>query len=231
MGQVVKAGRLRIGLAIPRGTRILATRAMKWLYFAFLASAALAQDITFTNRTATFTNLDGRVFTNVTLVKANDYGIMWKGDGMGLIPYTKLSPEVLESFGIQRGRVERAKALEKRQAALEAQRRAATAAALQQDSAKKQLDQQARLEARAAEERDAPRKAALAEIESLEAQIKAARADVRHTAAAVHDYNMANMNNPNAGYAYVKETAIVNIEDAEDRLRELKKDYAAKYSK
>ena len=59
---------------------------------ALLATGSLlAQDITFTNKTATFTSLDGRVFTNVTLVKANDYGIVWKGDGIGLIPYTKLS--------------------------------------------------------------------------------------------------------------------------------------------
>jgi hypothetical protein len=201
------------------------------LALAWINGSLLAQDITFTNKTATFTNLDGRVFTNVTLVKANDYGIVWKGDGIGLIPYTKLSPEVLESLGIHQERVEHAKALAKRQAALDAQRRAATAAALQQDTVNKQLDQQARLEARAAEEKDAPRKAALAEITALEAQIKAARDEARHTAAAAHDYNMANMNNPYAGYAYVKETTVVNIEDAEERLRELKADYAAKYGR
>src|ERR1035441_10327245 len=121
------------------------------LALAWINGSLLAQDITFTNKTATFTNLDGRVFTNVTLVKANDYGIVWKGDGIGLIPYTKLSPEVLESLGIHQERVERAKALAKRQAALDAQRRAATAAALQQDTVNKQLDQQARLEARSEE--------------------------------------------------------------------------------
>ena len=83
---------------------------MKWLCFALFAGASLAQDITFTNRTASFTNLEGRVFTNVTLVKATENGIVWKGDGLGMVPYTNLSPRVLASFGVPPERIEEAKA-------------------------------------------------------------------------------------------------------------------------
>lgn len=36
-----------------------------------LSANALAQDITFTNRTASFTNLQGAVYSNVTLVRAD----------------------------------------------------------------------------------------------------------------------------------------------------------------
>jgi hypothetical protein len=70
----------------------------------------LAQDIMFTNRVATFTNLDGRLYTNVTLIKATADGIIWKGDGVGMVPYTKLSLEVAQSFGVPQERVEQAKA-------------------------------------------------------------------------------------------------------------------------
>jgi hypothetical protein len=65
----------------------------------------LAQDITFTNQMATITNLEGRVYTNVTLVKANKDGLIWRGDGMGLIPYTKLNPALLESLGVPTNRI------------------------------------------------------------------------------------------------------------------------------
>jgi hypothetical protein len=96
---------------------------MKWLCFALFAGAALAQDITFTNKTATFTNLEGRVYNKVTLVKATDYGIVWKGDGMGLVHYTNLSPAVLTSLGIGLERVQRAQALLARRSAQDTRER------------------------------------------------------------------------------------------------------------
>ena len=83
---------------------------MKWLCFAIFAGASLAQDITFTNRIVTFANLEGRVFTNVTLVRANENGVVWKGDGMGMVPYTNLSRSVLASFGVPTQRIAAAKA-------------------------------------------------------------------------------------------------------------------------
>ena len=97
--------------------RILHTRGMMGtgkfialLALVLLEGSVLAQDILFNNRTAIFTNLDGRLYTNVTLVKATEDGIIWEGDGLGMVPYTKLSPEVLESFGVPHERVEQAKA-------------------------------------------------------------------------------------------------------------------------
>ncbi|MGO8928196.1 MAG: hypothetical protein ACLQU3_15105 [Limisphaerales bacterium] len=61
-------------------TRIIAVSLL------LLGTPLLAQDITFTNKTATFTNLEGRVYTNVTLVKATDYGLVWRDkEGMGLV--------------------------------------------------------------------------------------------------------------------------------------------------
>jgi hypothetical protein len=85
----------------------------------------LAQDIVFTNRTATFTNLEGRVYTNVTLVKASLDGLIWSGDGRGLISYTNLSPAFLKSLGIPSNRIETAKARAQRKGGADAQYRAA----------------------------------------------------------------------------------------------------------
>jgi len=93
-----------------------------------LSFQSQAQDILFTNLTATFTNLEGRVYTNVTLLKANDYGIIWKGDGLGMVPYTNLAPALLTSLGIGYERVEHAKAVADRQAQAAAAARANAAA-------------------------------------------------------------------------------------------------------
>ena len=203
---------------------------MKWLYFVFFAGAALAQDITFTNKTATFTNLEGRVYTNVTLVKANLDGIVWRGDGAGLVSYTNLSPALLESLGIPAQRIVQAKARAAQKAKSDAQLRAAGDAAARKQAIKNQQEQAALLEARAAEEKDAPRKAALEEIQNLEARIKAEDSSLRHAEAAASDYN----SNPNnGGYSYVQNAATRReaINDARDRLREMKADYARKYFK
>jgi hypothetical protein len=101
---------------------------MKWLCFALFAAGALAQDITFTNKTMTFTNLEGRVYTNVTLVKANLDGIIWRGDGVGLVFYTNLSPTLLESLGIPYERVQQAKIRAEQKAKAAAQQRIVRAA-------------------------------------------------------------------------------------------------------
>ena len=70
---------------------------MKWFCIAFFAGAALAQDITFTNRVATFTNLQGTVYKDVTITKGDLDGIVWReGAGGGRICYTNLSPALLE---------------------------------------------------------------------------------------------------------------------------------------
>ena len=74
---------------------------MKWLCFTLFSSAVLAQDITFTNRVVTFTNLQGTVYEGVTLVKGGPDAIIWRdGATGGKIYYTNLSPSLLRWWGI-----------------------------------------------------------------------------------------------------------------------------------
>jgi hypothetical protein len=107
---------------------------MKWLCFAFFAGASLAQDITFTNRVATFTNLQGTVYKDVTLTKADLDGVIYREEaGGGRVCYTNLSPAVLEAWGIPTNRIETARARAKRKAAAavaEAQYRRSVSAAV-----------------------------------------------------------------------------------------------------
>jgi hypothetical protein len=105
-------------MKIQLGLMALAVLALVWI------NSLLAQDILFTNKTATFTNLQGRVYTNVTLVKANRDGLLWRGDGMGLISYTNLSPALLESVGVPTNRIEQVKTRAAQLAAANAKRRA-----------------------------------------------------------------------------------------------------------
>jgi hypothetical protein len=193
-----------------------------------LNGSLLAQDIIFTNRTATFTNLEGRVFTNVTLVKANDYGVVWRGDGAGMVPYTKLSPQVLESLGIPQERVERSKALLARQAALAAKMDQASLAAKAKQKAEADAAR-AKWEAEApARQREAERQAALAQIRTLTAQIAAARQELRRAEAIASDQNMVA---PIGTYYFVPNDAKrqLNIENAEEQLSQLRQDYIDKY--
>jgi hypothetical protein len=68
------------------------------VYARRVRGAALAQDITFTNRMATFSNLEGRLFFNVTLVKANQDGVIWRdGAGGGSGWYANLNPALLKN--------------------------------------------------------------------------------------------------------------------------------------
>ena len=105
-----------------RTSKFAALLAVVWIN-----GSLLAQDIVFTNKTATFTNLQGRVYTNVTLVKANLDGLIWSGDSIGLVSYTNLSPALLKSLDIPAERIEQAKTRAAQKAAGDAQRRAAYA--------------------------------------------------------------------------------------------------------
>jgi hypothetical protein len=202
---------------------------MKWLCFVLLAGAALAQDITFTNKTMTFTNLEGRVYTNVTLVKANRDGIIWRGDGAGLVSFTNLSSALLESLGIPGERIEQAKARAAQRAASDAQRRAAIAA---QSKVEQEANAKWRAEA-PARAREAQRKADLEAIKTLEAQIEVADSQVRHADAVAP--TMAG-GDPAYVEAAMAQRARVNlasedIADAKIRLKKMKDAYAEKYSK
>jgi hypothetical protein len=76
------------------------------------AFSAKAQDILFTNKTATFTNLEGRLFKNVEIIRADRDGVIWR-DGAtsgGRVGYTNLDALFLASWGIPTNRIEEARA-------------------------------------------------------------------------------------------------------------------------
>ena len=58
------------------------------LFLSFLAAvflSALADDITFTNKTASFTNLQGQLFKGVQLVRGDLDGLIWRDGASGAI--------------------------------------------------------------------------------------------------------------------------------------------------
>jgi hypothetical protein len=87
--------------------------------------SALADDITFTNKTASFTNLQGQAYQRVQLVRGDLDGLIWRdGASGGRICYTNLHPDVLESFGISSNRITIARARAQKKAFTDARYRA-----------------------------------------------------------------------------------------------------------
>jgi hypothetical protein len=194
------------------------------------ALTTLAQDIEFKNRTGTFTNLEGRKFVGVTLVKADMDGLIWReGTTAGRVCFTNLHPDVLTGLGIPTNRTSIARARAENRAASSARARAAIA-----EQAQAQMADRAETEAMEATNAMAralaqQQKADADLIASLETQIAAAKANLRRAKAQVHDYNSANRYNDLAPYVYVKETERVKIEEAEDRLEQMKAEFFRKY--
>lgn len=100
------------------------------LLFAIVVSAGAQTNriITFTNRFATFTDLRGRVYEGVELVRADFDAIIYlTPTGGGQVYYTNLAPKTLQEFGIPTNRIElaalraEARRQQRLQAALEAQ--------------------------------------------------------------------------------------------------------------
>src|SRR5258708_13865950 len=91
-----------------------------------VSTADRLPDIIFTNKVASFTNLQGKAFVGVELVRANNDGVVWrdKEGGMGLVSYTNVSPALLTSWGIPEDRAELMRTREE-------QKRAAAKAAVQ----------------------------------------------------------------------------------------------------
>lgn len=81
---------------------------MKAAVFLILSVLSIsAQDINLKNRVASFTDLQGRAYFNVTLVKGDLDGLIWrdrKGSG-GRICYTNLSADFLGTLGIPAERI------------------------------------------------------------------------------------------------------------------------------
>ena len=83
---------------------------------------APAQDLVFTNRTVTFSNLQGQHYRNVQLVRADLDGLIWRdGPSGGRICYTNLDPGLLESLGISSNRIDIARARAEKKAVADAQ--------------------------------------------------------------------------------------------------------------
>lgn len=102
-------------------------------------NSLVAQDIVFTNRIATFTNLQGRAYKGVRLVKGDLDGVIWReaeGVGGGRISYTNLDVALLDSWGIPTNRIETAKTRAGQKAVKDAQYRAFLEKAARGDPAK-----------------------------------------------------------------------------------------------
>ena len=80
-------------------------------------------------RVATFTNLQGEAFSQVTLIHGDLDGVVWRKDASGgRVCYTNLAPSLLETFGIPTNRIDVARERAVAHAAAYARRRAAMAA-------------------------------------------------------------------------------------------------------
>lgn len=145
-------------------------------FFGQKAQAQAQDNVTFTNLTLTFTNLQGTTYSNATLLRADLDGIIWRSEGSGgRICFTNLAPEFLAKLGIPEARIDVAALRAAHKAVSDAQYRAARDKAAQDQV----QAQKAAKEKQAAQERaDAPRKERnaqmqkdLAEIQRLTAQI------------------------------------------------------------
>jgi hypothetical protein len=192
---------------------------------------AHSQDISLSNKTATFTNLEGRLFEEVQLVGGDWDGVIWrKRVGGGRVCYTNLNPALLEAWEIPTNRIGIARARAERKALSDARDRVEAQIQAQQDiasRAKTAAQEAAAIAHKAAGEQ---RKADAEAIERLTKQIEETKQLLRRAKAAAHDYNQANRYNRLAPRYYVKESERVRIEEAEMRLKKMKADFATKYS-
>src|ERR1039457_954342 len=84
----------------------------------FVGVAAGQDTLTFTNKLATFTNLQGQVYRDVQLVRADAYSIIYRETvGGGSVCLTNLPVAFLESLGISSNQITVAKAGADRRAA------------------------------------------------------------------------------------------------------------------
>ena len=115
------------------GLMAVAVLTLVWIH------SLVAQEIVFTNRIATFTNLQGRAYTGVWLVKGDLDGVIWReaeGAGGGRVSYTNLNAALLDSWGIPTNRIETAKIRAGQKAVKDAQYRAFLEKAARGDPAK-----------------------------------------------------------------------------------------------
>lgn len=193
-------------------------------------AAVSAQDIAFTNKVVSFTNLQGEAFSRVELVRGGRLGLIWRDDsGGGRVLYTNLSPAFLASIGISSNWVEAAKQAIAHKAEADARFRS-TLQAQGAEQARARAAQDAAWQAgEPAREKAAAKQADLQRIQALQRQVDAAQYQYDHKAAAVHDYNMSTLNDPTAPILYMSEQTRQQIEDAKAQLEKLKEEYRAKW--
>lgn len=204
-----------------------------WVGFFAMTSVepAFASDlIEFTNKVATFTNLQGEVFTKVLLQRGDLDGVIWRnGVSGGRVCYTNLHPALLKEWGIPSNRIDIARTRAQRKAIDRANYHAiavAEARAQAVAKAKEDAELKAAAEVKAVSER---KKSDLEAIEDLERQIESAKSRMRKAKAIAHDYNEANAGNDYAPRVYIKETERVKIQEAEAQLKRMKREFAVRY--
>ena len=93
------------------------------------AYSAFGQDISFNNKIATFTNLQGNLYKGVQLVRGDPDGIIWRSDASGgRVCYTNLHPDILVWLGVPTNRIAIAKARAEHKSITDAKFRAEMAA-------------------------------------------------------------------------------------------------------
>jgi hypothetical protein len=205
----------------------------KTFFIAWLiACSALGQDISLTNRIATFTNLQGTVYKNVQLVRGDLDGVIWRNDGGGgRVCYTNLHPDILLWLGIPTNRIALAKARAEHKSVADANYKAKLAARDATD-ARAKAEAQAEWDAGApAREREAQRQAMLAAIESLQAQIEFAERKVRYADAVTPTGATGDPDYVNAVMAQRSNVnlAAEQVNDARIRLNKLLNEYKLQF--
>ena len=161
-----------------------------WSLLALTVLDAPGQDVTFTNKTATFTNLEGRAFKEVQITRGDWDGVIWR-DGVsgGRVCYTNLHPAFMEAWGIPTNRIGIARARAERKAVSDAQFRAARQLQAQADFAARAKENALEADAAPRRARAEQMKADADAISTLAEQIENAKLLLRRAVAVAHDYN------------------------------------------
>jgi hypothetical protein len=188
-----------------------------------------AQDINFTNRLCSFTNLEGRSFDGVALVRGDLDGIIWRKDASGgRICYTNIHPDILESWGVSSNRIEVSRIRARNKALADAKYRAARDSAAAEELALEAANRIALAKAKPILERDKQKAADQEAITVLEQQIRITRNFKRRNQAFADDYNTVN-SGTGAPFLTTSARDEVTIKEYEEKLQQMKADFARKY--
>ena len=193
---------------------------------------AFATDIVFTNKTASFTNLQGRVYSAVELVRADLDGLIWREAGSGgRVCFTNLSVDTLERLGIPTNRIQIAAERAARKTTSDAAIRARLRSQSIADAIEKKKKRDEWEAGAPAREREAQRLAALAKIKAVEAQLEVAQQQL-DVANAVTPTSAAG--DPAFVESVMAQRRLINlrqlqVNEAQKQLERLKEEYVAKY--